>query len=161
MGFKSPPKSAEAKAEWLKWFENPNGETQQQLSKRIGTSETTLIIWKKAKIGSAKTKEQLGEETFLELVKAAKRGNAAAGRTVLQALGMLIEKQEDKHPTDFTPEQYIEISIRIINKIKQLYKDNGGCCPICGKSSLLSTEVRLSTEQEHGTDSQVGSMGLS
>ncbi len=161
MGYKSPPKSAEAKAEWLKWLANPNGETQQQLSKRIKTSETTLIIWKKAYTNQNKTKEEMGEEAFMAMLKAAKGGNATAGRVVMQAVGMLDEKQEDRNPTDFSPEQYIEIAIRIVNQLKQQYGQGGRNCPVCNRPPPIPTEVCVSSEQEHRPDSKVGSVALS
>lgn len=160
MGVKSASKSEQVHQEWLKWFSNPQGETQQQLSKRIGVSETTLIIWKKAHTQKNKTNEELGKETFDAMVRAAKAGNAAAGRTVMQALGMLIEKEEDKHPTDFTPEQYIEIAVRIINRLKQQYQ-SGGDCPVCNRPSLLHSEIRQDTGQDKTESSPILSIPIS
>ena len=67
-------------------------------------------------------------------------------------LGILTDKREET--IKFEP-NYGEWTSNIISRLRDNFKEHGGICPVCSRPHLLDKKLRLHSESEHNTESEV------
>lgn len=136
--------------EWLATpLEDREPQTQKELSLKLGVSEPQLSDWKR-ELGLVPTKQSditaLREHIISEAKKA---GNAQMARL---AWDIMNPKNEEKKEADFTADEYINIGLKIIEQLRNSYRESGGVCPVCDRPQTLRGTARLDTEQEQQED---------
>ncbi len=79
---------------------------------------------------------------------AIEKGKPAAQLTLAKTLGQIVDKQELTHKFEVSPDEYISIGKRLIERLRQQVKECGGSCPVCGIATVLSEQIREDTGQD-------------
>ncbi len=138
--------------------------TQKEFAIRHGKTEATLSIWKqRAASGELEygTGFQLddGETVDKALLSACKTGNAQALRIYYQITNRLVDKKEETHRFELTPDERINIAIQLRDAIIGEFRDTGNC-PICGFTKAICDRIRVGTEPEQSEDREVGTVAV-
>ncbi len=98
---------------------------------------------------------------WLKAVKKSVEGGSPQSQRLYADYLKLINKEKEGNGFEFAPEDYLRIARDTVRRIQEDYKEHGRMCPVCHRPNPLYDEVRLHSEQEHGTGSEVETLAIS
>jgi len=136
--------------------------TREAFSKEYGLNLKTLSNWKKKILDQ---REQASGNEFAEFMGRLKdmmfdgKGTAVDRRTFAQINGWLIEKREETHKFELTPDDRIKIAIQFLDGLRREYQDTR-VCQVCGQPELLRNEIRCNPESKFSEDREMAALAL-
>lgn len=134
--------------------------TQAEAASDLGVTTARISqIWNNhlEKTGQKKERENFDPQTYMQanLEKIFKKlttvisqkGTAKHIEMALKLMGLLVEKREDTHKFELTPDDRIRIATQFLDNLRREYEDTG-TCSVCGQCKLLCDPILLGSESE-------------
>lgn len=156
------PKSYKGKkAYFYKWYTTPafrvKHQSQKDLADFLAVSESTVRKWIKNSEEDLQAKRS--ESLYDVIINDAMKPNAdTATRKLAAEIMGLRKKDEEKYEPG--AEDYSLWFKELINRLKQNWVQSGGICPVCSGHQVLFSEIRMDSEQEHGSNGQMDDMAV-
>ncbi len=151
--------------EFTDWYYSPEDKRipRSKLAIKLSVSDATLKNWGN-QLESDNGDFSEAEITSFKrmLFRDAMGTNAKAKDKELAArmLGVLIERKEEKIAIVITGDEQFRRNKKVREYVEEYELGGGGVDEVRDERPVLLDEVRLHTEQEHGEDSEVGTVGV-
>jgi len=150
---------------FTEWLSTPKEErvppTQVELAKELGVHETQLSRWRKELDLQSSTPPSeitaLRDHIISSALKSSPDENAQ-----LQKLAWQIANPEKKDAREniFTADDYINAGNKLIEQLRNSYREGSRSCPVCGQHKPLRQDTHLDTEPEHEEDREVATVAV-
>uniref|UniRef100_A0A6H1ZS14 Homeodomain phBC6A51-type domain-containing protein n=1 Tax=viral metagenome TaxID=1070528 RepID=A0A6H1ZS14_9ZZZZ len=152
--------------EYAEWLVAPLGErvpaTQEEFAEKAGVSNVTLYAWKKRIIAEGETDKEKIDSFMEQVYTQAMKPNATAKHMELFAIlkGLKVDKSEHKVEFNLSADDYFRVRQEARRRAGKVHRVPDGDRGVLPEPALLHDEVRVDREQEHGEDSEVGSVAF-
>lgn len=98
---------------------------------------------------------------WLKAVKKSVVGGSPQSQRLYADYLKLISKEKPTNGFKSSPEDNLKVARDTTRRLQEEYTRKGGMCPVCHRPNPLHDEIRLHSEQEHGTGGEVEALVLS